>query len=531
MVSRVIAVDWSGAVDGAAKKIWLAEVDTRTKDVVRLECGRDRNQLATHILEEAGHRSDLVVGLDFAFSLPSWFLSERNLPDAVALWQLVGREGEQWLTECKPPFWGRGKTRRPVLSEHLRRTDREVPPVGGVRPKSVFQIGGAGTVGTGSIRGMPLLQRLRESGFSVWPFDPIAFPLVIEIYPRLLTGAIVKGDPTSRHAYLAAQYSQLSAEIGNLGASSEDAFDALVSALVMSEHSDDFDSLPPAEDAIRLREGRIWYPSPAPRREFRRKVRDSSKTRVAPVFDAITARDRQGAWVKEMLDIVSSETTVQSKWQSDDFTYVDGYWYPREQSLHPPLSLLSWLIRNLEHPANAFDGDAAVMTKRRKLLQRDPATVVEAINLLRWGVIRGWHILEGPTYPDAFIVTAGALVVAEGKRTEAGPTTNTTYMAGRHQMLRHLDAAWEIRGSRSVYGIMIVESDDATGRVPLAWLKAAADIKSSSVVQSSLPHRGPKEQEAIASAFVGITTWQRLCTVFSIDLNTLPDLIIESAHA
>ena len=43
--------------------------------------------------------------------------------------------------------------------------------VRGIAPKSVFQIGGAGSVGTASLRGMPVLQRLREAGFAVWPFD------------------------------------------------------------------------------------------------------------------------------------------------------------------------------------------------------------------------------------------------------------------------------------------------------------------------------------------------------------------------
>ena len=38
-----------------------------------------------------------------------------------------------------------------------------------VRPKSTFQIGGAGAVGTGSLRGMPHLLTLREAGCAVWP--------------------------------------------------------------------------------------------------------------------------------------------------------------------------------------------------------------------------------------------------------------------------------------------------------------------------------------------------------------------------
>lgn len=42
------------------------------------------------------------------------------------------------------------------------------------------------------------------------------------------------------------------------------------------------------------------------------------------------------------------------------------------------------------------------------------------------GTGRGWHVLEGPTYPDVFVETRDALVVVEGKRTEAGPTTSTS---------------------------------------------------------------------------------------------------------
>jgi len=35
-------------------------------------------------------------------------------------------------------------------------------------------------------------------------------------------------------------------------------------------------------------------------------------------------------------------------------------------------------------------------------------------------------------------------------------------MAGRQQMLRHIDAACEIRGDRAVYGIFIVEAMSKT---------------------------------------------------------------------
>jgi hypothetical protein len=135
-----------------------------------------------------------------------------------------------------------------------------VPRTGGVAPKSIFQIGGAGAVGTGSIRGMPLLHRLYRAGARIWPFTDTGNPTLIEIYPRLMTGAVHKSDATARARLLANRYPRLAAEHVRLGTSSEDAFDAAVSALVMIEHVADLSSLAPEPDACARIEGRIWHP-------------------------------------------------------------------------------------------------------------------------------------------------------------------------------------------------------------------------------------------------------------------------------
>lgn len=91
---NVIAIDWSGASDGASKT-WLAEVDTRTGNVLRLESGRSRAALADHLISESKQNPHIIVGIDFAFSLPIWFARERGIRSAAALWELVAREGEQ----------------------------------------------------------------------------------------------------------------------------------------------------------------------------------------------------------------------------------------------------------------------------------------------------------------------------------------------------------------------------------------------------------------------------------------------------
>lgn len=256
---RVLAIDWSGAKSGARQKIWLAEA--RNGELLRLENGRNRGEIAEHLVEEMERDPRLLVGLDFAFSLPAWFLRDRELTTAGELWELADREAEAWLEQCQPPFWGRPGRTRPELPSHFRRTDASVGPIGGIRPKSPFQVGGAGAVGTGSLRGMPMLRRLSEGGYRVWPFDRAEPPVLLEIYPRLLTGALVKASPKARAEYLDSRFPQLSGRERSLAVASEDALDAAVSALVLSRQADDVTALPVATDPVELLEGRIWCPA------------------------------------------------------------------------------------------------------------------------------------------------------------------------------------------------------------------------------------------------------------------------------
>jgi hypothetical protein len=235
----------------------LAEVaDGRLQ---RLEKGRDREAIAEHLLASLGRREKAVVGLDFAFSLPASFLLTSGLSSARDLWALTDKH-EAWLASCQPPFWGKRGTRAPDIAERFRRTEHEAPTQAGIRAKSVFQIAGAGAVGTGSLRGMRLLHRFSTAGFSIWPFDPPGWPLVLEIYPRLLTGAIKKSHAPSRIGYLRDRFPELPDDLRERASSSEDAFDAAVSAMVMASHIDDLATLPAVTDRQLLLEGLIWHP-------------------------------------------------------------------------------------------------------------------------------------------------------------------------------------------------------------------------------------------------------------------------------
>src|SRR5829696_7160530 len=118
---HVIAVDWSGAAQGVRDKLWLAEV--RGTTLTRLECGRDREELIEHLIALKESEPHFVVGLNFAFSLPQWFLEINGLTSASQLWSLARSKVEAWLRDCPPPFWGRESSRMPPEDKHFRWTE------------------------------------------------------------------------------------------------------------------------------------------------------------------------------------------------------------------------------------------------------------------------------------------------------------------------------------------------------------------------------------------------------------------------
>jgi hypothetical protein len=145
--------------------------------------------------------------------------------------------------------------------------------------------------------------------------------------------------------------------------------------------------------------------------------------------------------------------------------------------------------------------------KRRELIEGSDARMRHALTLLRSNPSdEDWHIFEGNTQPDVFIQTPNVMIVIEGKRTEREATKETKWMSGRHQIWRHIDCAWEIRGQREVFGFFIVEGDGLSDLVPSHWMDEVRMTVSQETSALSLPHRGSEEQEEIRRCFIGMTT-------------------------
>jgi hypothetical protein len=307
-LQRVVAVDWSGDKGpGQRKKIWAGvwtAADSFSNDAssddgkVTLESGRTREELFAWLVEMARETPRMVVGIDCCFSFPAWFLAEHGCRTVFDFWRHVAEgQGERWLArECEEVarderFWGKPHKRPEQfcgqgLHRSMRATDMEnkITPkmlegdperaakVKGITPKSPFQIGGSGSVGTGSLRAMPFLLRMREAGFRVWPFESSLvagkrpMPLVVEMYTRLLTGAVKKSNPVARREYLLAKkkmdaaYAGLSRGVVAKALGSEDAFDALVCCMEMVLWREEFAGLRATRDEVLRLEGITWRP-------------------------------------------------------------------------------------------------------------------------------------------------------------------------------------------------------------------------------------------------------------------------------
>ena len=246
----------------------------------------------------------MVVGIDCCFSFPAWFLEELGCADVFSFWRRVANgDGERWLTRHRSDlpqdaardvrFWG-APHKRPAhfggdgFRTMFRHTDwdnkiaqalaggdlERAAKMKGITPKSPFQIGGSGSVGTGSLRAMPMLLRLHEAGWRVWPFQDAALspegagprPALVEMYTRLMTGAVAKSNALARKRYLALRrledplFRHVGRAVLKKAEVSEDAFDALISTLEMVRHAGEFVGLRATRDPVLRLEGITWRP-------------------------------------------------------------------------------------------------------------------------------------------------------------------------------------------------------------------------------------------------------------------------------
>ena len=247
-----------------------------------------------------------------------------------------------------------------------------------------------------------------------------------------------------------------------------------------------------------------------------RGEKNSSKTRVTPVFNSLLRQDRTGqSWLVTLMRLGSRRGGTEIPNTAKLIANHGPWWGKDERRLDPHPKLLRLLIQNLKAPKVVPRTSQDARDQRDKLIAGDRATICLALELLEKSVVRPkWYVLEGPSQPDAYLEAEDFVVVIEGKRTEHGQTTATTWMPNRNQMLRHMDAAaWNAPSGKRVYGLMIVEGSDGGDE---KWNTECEVLISDTVMGPSLPHLGADERRALASGFLGFTTWQKVCQTFQL---------------
>jgi hypothetical protein len=221
----VIAVDWSGA--RRPKGIWVAVI--RGGRLVESRALSTREEAVERVLET---EPPVVAGFDFSFGVPAWFALANACANIDDVWSLAERDGARWIAPT-PPFWN-GRCDVPP-DRRFRQCELRYPGA-----KSVFQLVGNGQVGKGSVRGMPLLARMRAAGVAIWPFDAATDRTVFEIYPTALRRS--RSDPGPFR--------------------NNDERDAVVSARVMWDARESVATLQAATDPTTRLEGDVWAPTP-----------------------------------------------------------------------------------------------------------------------------------------------------------------------------------------------------------------------------------------------------------------------------
>jgi hypothetical protein len=264
IVDRVLGIDWSGAAKTSSARIYAAEVvldgaRTTVASVVRAASrsavarflSGQRLELArgweAHAPPEPPKPGEVVLaGLDFAFGFPaefelpgrgnSWTWQQlanwcRHVDDAGSLLDAI---------EADPVTRRQFRFRENRGGTMLKRCAERELEKRGVHPESVLNLIGSRQVGPGSIRGIPMLARLRRAGAALWPLDSHARDTLtlVEVFPRLWLDATgSKENPAARVAQVKLWREHgvgFAAESDMLAAASPDAMDAVAAAIGLS---------------------------------------------------------------------------------------------------------------------------------------------------------------------------------------------------------------------------------------------------------------------------------------------------------
>lgn len=245
---------------------------------------------------------------------------------------------------------------------------------------------------------------------------------------------------------------------------------------------------------------------------------DSSKTRVQPVFKKLQANDQTGGtWLRRLI--------LQGSRALGRIGNGDGWPGPLtcplqfEYEVLSPLDYLTWLVLNpqqiRQQSLDQFTG--TTRQKREALILRHDATVqLEALHRLSRSRRPGrgqWHVFEGITKVDCALLTQGAWIFIEGKRTECSLTDQIEWFEDRQQVFRNLDCLRGLVPPREYYVLLVVEENKGC-------FEQARELDGRyDIARRSWPHLSDDQAKGLFEHYIGCTTWQRIAQEFELQLD------------
>lgn len=228
MFDRIVIVDWSASATPkrGADSIWICELDTRSGAEVT-QNPPTRWQARDLVRATACQSGRTLIGVDFPLGYPTGFASAVGLDGEPwsAVWTHLAATAtddhrnrnnrwdvaRDWNRRLGTPhFWGAPAARADEwIPARMPRTGLTLPQyrssearlrARGLRPFTVWQLLGAGSVGSQVITGIPMLEHLRRdpdlaARLQVWPFETGLTPsssfgthavVVAEVWPSAI---------------------------------------------------------------------------------------------------------------------------------------------------------------------------------------------------------------------------------------------------------------------------------------------------------------------------------------------------------
>lgn len=217
---RFVMVDWNAGNDTGPRPkkdaIWIGDAGA---EPVYMRNRQTAEAALTDLIDAALSRGErMMIGFDFAFSYPAGFVEAvTGSPDPLTFWAYLEQQIEddpktnnRFDLAAKlnrlcggsghGPFWGNGLKRdipdlpRTKAQYHNPFADRRACEAAAKGAFPVWQMSGAGAVGSQVFMGLPVLERLRgrfAGKIAVWPFEPLDRLIsFVEIWPGLINSAV-----------------------------------------------------------------------------------------------------------------------------------------------------------------------------------------------------------------------------------------------------------------------------------------------------------------------------------------------------